>query len=142
MTFAPVAPMVEYVILVIGELLQTLWFSVAGSDVRFTVLNGVTVTFTFADAVHPAGLVTARLYTPFMAGVALRDTFGFCDAEMYPFGPVQEYKDIPAGPPKRFSGVPWHTGLLLEADATRTPGSIILTGTSTVHIIASRIVTI
>ena len=40
---APVAPVVEYVIFVIGVLIQTVWLVVPAAEVRVIVLFGVTV---------------------------------------------------------------------------------------------------
>ena len=40
---APVAPVVEYVILVIGVLIHTVWLLVPGAEVSVIVLSGVTV---------------------------------------------------------------------------------------------------
>ena len=42
-TVAPVAPVVEYVMLVIAVLIQTVWLVVAGAEVSVIVLAGVTV---------------------------------------------------------------------------------------------------
>jgi hypothetical protein len=42
-TVAPVALVVEYVILVTGELIQTVWAIVPAAEVRLIVLTGLTV---------------------------------------------------------------------------------------------------
>jgi hypothetical protein len=49
--FAPVAFVVEYVILVIGVLISTVWEVVAGAEVREMVWSGLIVTVTVAQVV-------------------------------------------------------------------------------------------
>ena len=55
-----------------------------------------------------------------MTAVALADTVGLCNADVYPLGPVHEYVVIPTGPPVRLNVVPIQTGPLLLAVATGT----------------------
>ncbi len=113
---APVAPVVLYVMFVIGVLMHTVWLSVPKPEVSTIVFRGVTVTFVLAEAVQPFASVTVRLYTPALAEVA-PGIEGFCREDTNPFGPVHEYEAIPFGPPNRLMVPVWQTGLLLEADA-------------------------
>ena len=66
-------------------------------------------------AVQPPASVTVTVYVPLFSAVA-PEIVGFCCVEVKVFGPVQLYDTPP--PPNRFSVVPVHTGVLLDAVAT------------------------
>ena len=71
--------------------------------------NGLTVTLTDALTL-PQLLEEVMVYVPFCADWIL-DMVGFCEEELYPFGPLQLYAVAPVALELKFSDCPWQIGL-------------------------------
>jgi hypothetical protein len=69
----------------------------------------LTTTVVEAALAHPLALVTVRVYEPALASAALVME-GLCTVDVKPLGPVQEYDDIPTGPPVSWMVCPTQYG--------------------------------
>jgi hypothetical protein len=117
---------------------QTVCALEPGPLVSVIVLKGVTAAFVVTVS-EQAPEVTVIEYNPAIAGVADVETSGFCNADVKPPGPVQEYESIPFGLPVRLKDVPSQTGPLFPAAAPSEAAAVKVIGVTPVasHVLSA-----
>jgi hypothetical protein len=107
------------------------------------VFTGVTVAEVVVDS-EQVPSVTVSIYTPDIKGVAVVETVGFCNVEVNPSGPVQEYESIPFGLPVRLKVVPSQTGPLFPAVAPIVAAAVRVTvdAAAVMHVLSAMLRTV